>query len=274
MSADCFVARSSTRALTAARSTCTADVGSRRRSQPNRSPSSPDPRTSVITSAVAIRVLDGTQSVSTAEPPSPSASTSVTVAARAGCRPAPPRSRPGPPPTITTRVTRRRILPPSPHAQVRGLVGAPLCAVRRLREQPRSRADGGTLPALARCAGPAGCPAGGSPSAARAGTARCRPWSRTQGGAGVRRALRRDRRRRRAALDSWESADSGLYRKVRVRVATLDGDRPPGSTCWTTSRAACRAPARSASWPTPPRRPAPRPTTSPSCATRPCSSGW
>jgi hypothetical protein len=26
-------------------------------------------------------------------------------------------------------------------------------------------------------------------------------------------------------LDAWEGADNGLYRKVRVRVATLDGDR-------------------------------------------------
>ncbi len=26
-------------------------------------------------------------------------------------------------------------------------------------------------------------------------------------------------------LDTWEGADTGLYRKVRVRVATLDGDR-------------------------------------------------
>ncbi|MGZ6793749.1 MAG: gamma-glutamylcyclotransferase family protein [Mycobacteriales bacterium] len=26
-------------------------------------------------------------------------------------------------------------------------------------------------------------------------------------------------------LDSWEGADNGLYRKVRVRVASLDGDR-------------------------------------------------
>ncbi|HET8914702.1 MAG TPA: gamma-glutamylcyclotransferase [Propionibacteriaceae bacterium] len=25
-------------------------------------------------------------------------------------------------------------------------------------------------------------------------------------------------------LDEWESADTGLYRKVRVRVATLDGE--------------------------------------------------
>ena len=27
------------------------------------------------------------------------------------------------------------------------------------------------------------------------------------------------------ALDAWEGADNGLYRKVRVRVATLEGDR-------------------------------------------------
>ena len=26
-------------------------------------------------------------------------------------------------------------------------------------------------------------------------------------------------------LDAWEGADNGLYRKVRVRVATLDGDQ-------------------------------------------------
>ncbi len=28
-----------------------------------------------------------------------------------------------------------------------------------------------------------------------------------------------------AALDEWESAHTGLYRKVRVRVATLDGEQ-------------------------------------------------
>lgn len=27
-----------------------------------------------------------------------------------------------------------------------------------------------------------------------------------------------------SALDGWESADSGLYRKITVRVATLDGE--------------------------------------------------
>ena len=29
-----------------------------------------------------------------------------------------------------------------------------------------------------------------------------------------------------STLDGWESADSGLYRKVRVRVATLEGELP------------------------------------------------
>ena len=43
-------------------------------------PSSPASATSVITSAVAMRVLLGTQSVSTAEPPRPSVSTMVTSA--------------------------------------------------------------------------------------------------------------------------------------------------------------------------------------------------
>ena len=43
-------------------------------------PSSAAPDTSVISSAVAIRVLLGTQSVRTADPPSPSESTMVTSA--------------------------------------------------------------------------------------------------------------------------------------------------------------------------------------------------
>ena len=57
------------------------------------------------------------------------------------------------------------------------------------------------------------------------------------------------------ALDAWESADQGLYSKVRVRVETLDGIKTAGSTSSTTSRAACPAPERSASSPTPRRRP-------------------
>ena len=31
-----------------------------------------------------------------------------------------------------------------------------------------------------------------------------------------------------AQLDTWEGADNGLYRKLRVRVATLDGEQ----LCW------------------------------------------
>jgi gamma-glutamylcyclotransferase (GGCT)/AIG2-like uncharacterized protein YtfP len=27
-----------------------------------------------------------------------------------------------------------------------------------------------------------------------------------------------------AALDFWESADTGLYKKIRLRISTLDGD--------------------------------------------------
>ncbi len=65
-------------------------------------PSSVAPDTSVISSAVAIRVLLGTQSVSTAEPPSPSVSTMVTSAPSCAAT-SPDSYPPGPPPTITTR---------------------------------------------------------------------------------------------------------------------------------------------------------------------------
>ena len=49
-----------------------------RSASPKRRPNCADSCTSVITSAVAIRVLDGTQSVSTADPPRPSVSIKVT----------------------------------------------------------------------------------------------------------------------------------------------------------------------------------------------------
>ena len=71
MSADWASARLFTRWLTRWRSTEGASL---------RIPSSPAPAKSVITSAVAISVLLGTQSVSTAEPPTPSLSTTVTSA--------------------------------------------------------------------------------------------------------------------------------------------------------------------------------------------------
>ena len=73
MSADWSAASWRTRWLTRARSTWTP-------SSPIITPSSLALLTSVISSAVAIRVLLGTQSVSTAEPPMPSLSTTVTSA--------------------------------------------------------------------------------------------------------------------------------------------------------------------------------------------------
>ena len=73
MSSLCAWASALTRWLTRARSTRTP-------SSPIITPSSLAPATSVISSAVAISVLLGTQSVRTAEPPSPSVSTTVTSA--------------------------------------------------------------------------------------------------------------------------------------------------------------------------------------------------
>ncbi len=80
MSADCARASSTTRWLTTARS-----ARNWRRAVPSSSaadlmPSSAARSAMVIHSAVAIRVLDGTTSVSTAAPPSPCRSTSVTSA--------------------------------------------------------------------------------------------------------------------------------------------------------------------------------------------------
>ena len=79
MSADWSAASCLTRALTRARSTDSWVAGSPAWSE-NSTPSSAAPPMSAISSAVAIRVLLGTQSVSTAEPPMPSESTIVTRA--------------------------------------------------------------------------------------------------------------------------------------------------------------------------------------------------
>ena len=82
MSSDWARARSSTRRLTLSRSTAASAVRSGVPSwfSPKVMPSSPATSVCVITSAVAIRVLLGTQSVSTADPPIPSLSTTVTSA--------------------------------------------------------------------------------------------------------------------------------------------------------------------------------------------------
>ena len=79
MSADWSAASCWTRRLTWPRSTET-DVAASPSRSVSRTPSSWRVETSVITSAVAIRVLLGTQSVSTALPPMPSVSTTVTSA--------------------------------------------------------------------------------------------------------------------------------------------------------------------------------------------------
>ena len=64
-------------------------------------------------------------------------------------------------------------------------------------------------------------------------------------------------------LDRWEGNALGLYSKIRVRVATLEGDVRRGSTCSTATRAACRRRATSVWSPTPPRQPARLTITSP-----------
>ena len=78
MSSDWAAASRFTRSLTAARSTETRPGAGR--SAAMRTPRSPLSAARVITSAVAMRVLLGTQSVSTHEPPRPSRSTTVTSA--------------------------------------------------------------------------------------------------------------------------------------------------------------------------------------------------
>ncbi len=78
MSSDCFSASASTRSFTRARSTPVSQL-------PRPFTSTPSSGASwivVITSAVAIRVFEGTQSVSTAAPPMPLRSTTVTWAPR------------------------------------------------------------------------------------------------------------------------------------------------------------------------------------------------
>src|SRR5690606_35225692 len=73
----------------------------------------------VITSAVAMRVLDGTQSVSTDAPPRPSASTTVTSAPSCAATSAASYP-PGPPPMITIRVTNDIVKHTSPGSRPGG----------------------------------------------------------------------------------------------------------------------------------------------------------
>ena len=187
-------------------------------SPPNRSPSSSDSRTSVITSAVAIRVFDGTQSVSTADPPRPSVSTRVTS-----------------PPELAGH--QRRLVPAGSstdddytghgaHSSTCqngvGPDSLTACCTRRTGAiSTRSRWH-------VRC-----------PHSPLRGTGWLTGWRLTFGGDGwdgalptlaedadsqVFVALYDVTEADEEALDRWESADSGLYRKVRVRVSTLEGE--------------------------------------------------
>ena len=104
MSSDCWLARSLSRRFTARRSTETTGATCRPASfgTENRTPSRAMRWIAPIEFAVAMRVFDGTTSVSTAEPPTPDRSTSVTSAP--SCTPASAASYPpGPPPTTTMR---------------------------------------------------------------------------------------------------------------------------------------------------------------------------
>ena len=114
MSQDCLFARSSTRWLTASRSTRT------RRRHPLDQGAKPHPQigrlaTSVMTSAVAIKVFEGTQSVRTAEPPRPSLSSQGDLATQlAGHQRC----------LVTARDLRPQSPPGSPHSRFFHLAGS------------------------------------------------------------------------------------------------------------------------------------------------------
>ena len=97
--------------------------------------------------------------------------------------------------------------------------------LRRLRLQPGPGPDAHPVPALAvrrhRLA------AGLAADLRRRGSGLGRRAGHPGRGARqrrVRRPVRHHRPRDRIALDKWESADTGLYRTIRLRVSTLEGD--------------------------------------------------
>ncbi len=178
-------------------------------------------------------VLLGTTSVRTAAPPSRRARRR-SRRRRAARPPGPPRTRRG-----RRRGPRRA----GPHARLRSRSHSRRlrCAIsRRLRGAPYAvppwpctpptaatwtRSGWRSAPRTRRCGARAGCRGGGSPSAARtsAGRARSARSSRTPDAPGVRRALR-PHPADEESLDKWEGVDIGLFRKLRVRVQTLDGE--------------------------------------------------
>ena len=211
---------------------------------------------------------DGTQSVSTADPPRPSRSTTVTsapswAATSAASYP------PGPPPMITTRVTPAIIRGRHPYACRTLPRRGPLRGVRQqhgsatdARARPHSPAHGtGWLVGLAADLRRRGRGLGG----------RARHCRRGAGLPGLRHAVRRHRRRTSVRwtggrAPSWAlPQDPGARADARGRRAGL------AVRARRTTRAACRPRATSASSPTPPRPPGRPTTTSPSCVPAPAA---
>src|SRR5690606_23362016 len=127
-----------------------------------RTPSDAASSSACFRTEVAISVLDGTQSVSTQEPPGPLRSTTVTSAPSCAATSAASYP-PGPPPMITVLATNpvppyrgdradqapEHAGPPAP-GRLRSWItlGCRAC-LRRLRQQHGSQADGPARPALA-----------------------------------------------------------------------------------------------------------------------------
>ena len=178
-----------------------------------------------MTSAVAIKVFDGTQSVRTADPPSPSTVNQGDLAAQLSrhqrrlvtARPTADNHHPGH--LRHSFISLSGVGPDSLAAVLYAAYGSNLDPTQMAGRCPHSR------------------------SAARGGLL---GWRITFGGEGwdgalptlaeepedqVFVALYEVTAADETALDQWESAETGLYRKLRVRVATLDGEQPPGSTC-------------------------------------------
>ena len=247
MSADWACASSFTRALTLARSTPTARPAASRHRGPT--PSSRDSAAIVITSAVAISVLDGTQSVSTAEPAQPVPVDDHDLGTELGrdqcCLVA---ARPAP----DDRYARhgRHSCPPTHTLPGHG-------ALCRVRQQHGPAPDAGACAPLP-----------------QRGTGWLMGWRLTFGGEdkGWEGALAtvvedetrsrrsscalRPQRARRAPPRRVGGRRHRALPQVRLRVADPRRRRcSPGSTSSTPTRAGCRRRATSASWPRPPRRP-------------------
>ena len=217
MSADCAAASALTRALTAARSACTAWADARAARSPSTTPSSPDSAVAVTTSAVAISVLDGTQSVRTHEPPMPSRSTSDDLAAELGgdqrrlvaARPASDDHRCASRPHSWRTGVRSAAAAMALYAAYGSNLDPHQMADRAPHSPPRGHRLAGRLAAELRRRGP------------RLGGLDRDP-GRVPVGPGLRDALR-PHRPGRGGPRPWEGADLGLYRKLRVRVQTMEG---------------------------------------------------